>query len=437
MRSLHLPHQFNQRFPLILPIYIPTLILAFCLALLIPVLPLYSLTFGVSYSLVGLVIAAMGIGNILGDVPAGILLRRIGEKRTMQIGIAITGLSILALTFSRSFFELVFYNIIAGVGWSLWNIARHTYIRRWTAIVRRGRAIAIYGGIHRIGIFVGPVVGGIIATNYSFQTPFLLFAGLSAVAFLFPTIFASDAVAPSGTSDAKIEKRKISLIHTVSPNHPKTTKTNGLQHHLYNLGQLVHREFSILGPAGLGQFLAQMIRAGRKIVIPLYAADVLGLDAESIGWILGISGALDMVLFLPAGMIMDWLGRKFAIIPCFFIQGIGMALIPLTVGYSSLLAAACVIGFGNGLGSGTMMTLGADLAPEDSVSEFLGIWRLIGDTGQAGGPIVIGTIAALMGLPMATLTIAGVGIAAATVFGLFVPETLVRTSKITSQVAPD
>ena len=433
MASQPRAQQFNQRFPLILAVYVPTLILAFCQALLIPVLPLYSLTFDVSYSLVGLVVAAMGIGNILGDLPAGILLSRIGEKRTMQTGIAITALSILALVFSSTFVELVLYNLLSGIGWALWNISRHTYIRRWTSVERRGRVIAIFGGVNRIGVFVGPVVGGTIATNYNFQAPFVLFASLAAVAFLFPTIFASDAT----PSDAKIAKETKVGTRADPPKQKGVQVRQSLWNHLRDLGRLVHREFGTLGPAGLGQLLAQMIRAGRKIIIPLYAADVLGLDAQSIGWILGISGALDMVLFMPAGFIMDGLGRKFAYVPCFFIQGIGMALIPFTVGYSSLLAAACVIGFGNGLGSGTMMTLGADLAPEDSVSEFLGVWRLIGDLGQAGGPIVIGNVAAIMSLPMATFTIAGVGIAAAAVLGLLVPETLVQKPRATPQAAAD
>jgi MFS-type transporter involved in bile tolerance (Atg22 family) len=85
-----------------------------------------------------------------------------------------------------------------------------------------------------------------------------------------------------------------------------------------------------------------------------------------------------------------------------------------------------VIGLGNGLGSGTMMTLGADLAPADSRGEFLGVWRLIGDGGSAGGPVVVGAVADVLGLSLATFTIAGVGLLAAAMLGTLVPETLQR-----------
>ena len=67
-------------------------------------------------------------------------------------------------------------------------------------------------------------------------------------------------------------------------------------------------------------------------------------------------------------------------------MGLGMAVLPLATDYLGLLAATAILGFGNGLGSGAMMTLGADLAPPGSSGEFLGVWRLIGDVGNAGAP---------------------------------------------------
>ena len=91
-----------------------------------------------------------------------------------------------------------------------------------------------------------------------------------------------------------------------------------------------------------------------------------------------------------------------------------------------LWAAALVLCIGNGIGAGLMMTLGADLAPVESKSEFLGIWRFIGNTGNAGGPVVIGALADVIGLHLAAAAIAGFGIAAVLVLATLVPETLVR-----------
>src|SRR5690606_14650536 len=114
--------------------------------------------------------------------------------------------------------------------------------------------------------------------------------------------------------------------------------------------------------AGFGHILGQAVRAGRRVLIPLYASQVVGLDVAAVGIVISVSGLVDMLMFYPAGWLMDRRGRKHAIVPCFIVMGIGLALVPLASGFWTLMAAGIVIGVGDGLGSATMMTLGADLA---------------------------------------------------------------------------
>ena len=146
---------------------------------------------------------------------------------------------------------------------------------------------------------------------------------------------------------------------------------------------------------------AQTIRAGRLAIIPLYAADVVGLDVQGIGLIVSLASAVDMSLFAVAGWLMDHLGRKFSIVPSFAIQALGMFLVPFTGSFGTLLLASMLIGLGNGIGAGTMMTLGADLSPPESRGEFLGIWRLIGDTGAyASHGLTVNMVGAFKGLTL-------------------------------------
>jgi MFS family permease len=168
----------------------------------------------------------------------------------------------------------------------------------------------------------------------------------------------------------------------------------------------------------------QMVRAGPPVVLPLYASTVLGLDVQQIGLIFGVSSLVDAALFYPTGLIMDRLGRKWAIVPSALIMALGLAVVPFTASFAGLLGAAVLNGFGNGLGSGVMITLGADLAPARGRGSFLGLWNLIGDAGVSSGPLLVGSITDLLALGPATWAIAGVGAAAGTVFSLLVPETL-------------
>lgn len=385
-----------------LSVYLPTFLLSLCRGLLLPVLPVYASSFDVSYSVVGLILAGEALGMLLADLPAGGLLRRLSRKWLMTLGIGLVGGSVLALVGAGSVWEVLVYRLVAGVGGALWNLSRHAYLTEAITGKERGRAISLFGGVTRLGVFAGPALGGLIATGYGLTAPFVVFAVLSALAVGVVMLFTEPSESVSAPPVPLGEETKSHLLTVLS------------QH------------YRILATAGSGQLLAQTIRASRQVLIPLYGTGTLGLDLGAVGAIMSLSSFVDLSMFYPAGVLMDRFGRKYAIVPCFSLQAVGMALLPFTTGAAGLLVVASVIGFGNGLGSGTMMTLGADLAPKDALGEFLGVWRLIGDGGSMGAPLAVGAIADLLSLSSAALVMAGVGWAAAAVFAFKVPETLKR-----------
>jgi MFS family permease len=369
--------------------------------LMVPVLPLFVLSFGVSYGVVGLVLAADGVGTLLCDVPAGALLRRLGHKRVMLLGLTCITVGVLALIWAQSLIEVIACRLVTGAGMALWTISRLTYIADAVDTAHRGRALAVLGGISRIGGFLGPALGGFIAALYDLRAPFLVYACLGGVGLL---------ATAWGMKGGKVDG-------------PSGAPSGG---HGALLGSVLKSHYRVLLTAGSGQLFASMIRSTRRIVVPLYGAEVLGLDVEAVGLVLSIASAVDMSLFYPAGFIMDRFGRKFNTVPAFAIQGIGMALIPLMGSFAGLLAATIVVAIGNGLSSGSMMTLGTDLAPEEARGEFLGFWRLIGDSGHAASPLIVGNLADLFGLGLGAVAAGGMGVMAAAVLWAWVPETLVK-----------
>ncbi len=387
---------------LILPLYLPSTIFSIARSLLIPVLPLFASSFDVPYTLIGLLLSADKIGMLVGDLPAGMMIRRLGIKRAMITGIIIAGLSTVALFWSFSVLDAFFYLFLSGFGTSLYTVTRHTWIVGAVPIDQRGRALGILGGVFRIGNFIGPMAGGAIAGAFGLRVPFLFF-GLAFIAALI-----ANAVFLPKTG---LDRDETGSKHRLN---------------IKSLKEIFGEQWGTVTWAGTGFFFMQMVRSGPSIIIPLYAAEVLHLDVQSIGMIMSLSSAVDMTLFIPAGFIMDWLGRKVSIISSSVLLSIGIALIPIASGYSSLLWVSLLIGFGNGLGAGAMLTLGADLAPENFRGEFLGFWRLLGDAGGTGGPIVIGSVAEMFVLSQTTIFIAAAGIMASLVFAFRMKETLAK-----------
>lgn len=382
-------------------VYLPTVALAFAEGLLVPVLPLYVASMGVPLWWVGLVLAGEAIGMLVGDLPAGALLRRMPRKAAMLVGIALLGVAAGTAAFVEGAVALFALRLTAGLGAALWGISRHAFLADAVPLHRRGRVIAAFGGATRVGSLVGPAVGGLLAATFGFQAAFLAYVVVAAATMAYaaraiepaPSV-ASGPVPPVGASTRSAVWSEIAAVGART-----------------------------LAAAGVGTLLAQAIRAGRRVVIPLYGSVALGLDVDQIGWILSLAAAFDVALFPAAGWVMDHVGRKAAIVPSFAIQALGMALVPAAGGFVGLALAASLIGLGNGLGSGTMMTVGADLAPRRAMGEFLGAWRLIGDGGAMASPVLVGALADALGLAAGTLVVAVLGFGAAATFAYGVPET--------------
>jgi MFS family permease len=343
-------------------------------------------------------------------LPSGVLLEQVGRRPAMLFGCGSVAVTCFLVPFFPSFLPLLALQFVGGVGAALWAISRHVFLAESTKPEDRGQAISTFGGINRIGTFGGPAVGGVVAGHFGLASPFLISGALAALSLVIAYLFIPGS-----------EPRDRSI----------STAT-----YLRSLGRVVATNAGVLSTAGFAQLCSQMIRAGRQIIVPLYAAYAIGLDVSAVGAIISISSAIDMVLFIPAGILMDRIGRKAAIIPCFLILSIGMAMVPFSKNYATLLFATTIMGFGNGIGSGTMMTLGADLAPAGAIGSFLGVWRLIGDVGGAGGPLVVGAFADLIGLTASAYALAFFGLVSVALFAFTVPETGKRRPDLAHPVAP-
>jgi MFS family permease len=384
-------------------VYVPTVILGIAEGMLVPVLPLYLAHIGAGFALIGLALAGEAIGMVLGDVPAGSLLRRFDRKRVMIAGVVVVGASVVALPYAGGIAAVVALRLAAGIGFALWSLSRHAYLTEVTRGAGRGRALAAFGGASRFGHFIGPALGGVLAGTFGFVSVFWCYGFVAAIALVLAATY--------------LEGRD-----------PRTADPRHRLGHRAALAQVLRQQRETLLVTGIGHVMAQMVRSGRRVVIPLYGAAVLGLDVEAVGWVLSAAALFDVALFPVAGVVMDRFGRKWAIVPSFAVQAVGLALVPLTSGFSGLLVVGAILGVGNGLGSGTMMTLASDLAEPGTMGEFLGVWRLVGDVGSMGGPVVVGAVADALTLGGATLVIAATGVAASAIFGWGVPETLRRPS---------
>lgn len=353
-----------------LEIYVPWVFQMIGRGMLVPVVPLYLRDAGLSYTLVSVVLAATGLGAVLGGLPAGALARRVGPELLFVAATVVSAIAAALLGISTAVFALAAFRLAAGVGASGVRIAAQMLVKAAAPAHLRGRGMSMLGGGVRIAMFVGPLIGGLSVDLAGFTFTFVL-CGVVTLIGLIP-FFVTRAETPSGS---RFER----------PAAPASSLRQALASHL-----------GLLALAGVGTAMVMTVRAGRSVVVPLIGDD-LGLNATAVGALVAIGTGADLVLFPVAGWSMDRYGRLAAIVPAFCLLGVGMLVLGLVPTTGGAIAGGVIMGVGNGMGSGTMLTVGADLAPSDS-GPFLAALGSLQDLGVVIGPIVVGWLADTAGL---------------------------------------
>jgi MFS family permease len=186
---------------------------------------------------------------------------------------------------------------------------------------------------------------------------------------------------------------------------------------------------AVLSRLGLAAASLSAVRSARQVVLPLWGVSI-GLDAQTIALVVGVSGAIDFALFYASGQVMDRFGRLWAALPAMVLMGAGFVALAfthdLTTSAMWFALFAAVLGVGNGLSSGILLTLGADVAPPADPAPFLGSWRTLTDAGGAIAPLLVSGIAAVSTLAIATGAMGAVGLLGAYAFVRWVPRFVPR-----------
>lgn len=378
MRSTDAQPMFPFR-TVVLGALIPAFIFSTGIGAVLPIVAPFAVQEGASIATAGVIAAMLPVGQILADLPAGALASKVGDRPAMLIAGAVAALGFLGAALSPSLITLGAAILLVGAANAVFHLARHSYLTETTPPMRRARVLSTLGGVHRIGQFAGPFLGAAVVHNGDMRVVFLLAVATAAAATV------TVALARPAPADPEVSTPAPPRFWQVLASHRQMLAT--------------------LGTVGM---LVGAIRGARQQVIPLWG-EYIGLDPTTISLIYGLAGGIDMLLFYPAGKVMDRFGRLWLGVPAMILLGAAMALIPITGSTGGLAVIAVVLGFANGLGSGIMMTIASDVAPAEARPQFLGAWRLLTDIGIGAGPLLLSAGAAVGSLALGVWVASAMG----------------------------
>ncbi|WP_374197900.1 MFS transporter [Microbacterium sp. cx-59] len=404
-------------------IYGPTVLFSLGEGAVIPLIPVLAAERGADIAQAALITSFLVIGQLFGNIPAGWAVARFGERATMAAGGVLAIVGALAMLYGPSTAVLALSVFVIGFCAAIFGLARHSFMTTRVPVAFRARSLSLLGGSFRLGTFIGPfVAAGLLVTIGDELSAVWFFLGCLVATILLVLLGPDpERAAPAGAASNAPAARYDDTGEAVSGSIP-TSERVGVFRTMWQ-----HR--GVLSRLGLAGASLSAIRSARQMVLPLWGLS-LGLDAQTIALVVGISGAVDFALFYASGQVMDRFGRLWAALPATLLMGTGFLVLSVTHEFDSAViwyaVLGGVLGLGNGLSSGILLTLGADAAPRSDPAPFLGSWRTLTDAGGAVAPLIVSALTAAVSLSVATGAMGLLGFVGAAAFIRWVPRFVPR-----------
>jgi len=351
-------------------------------AMILPTIPVLARHFGVSAGGAAQIVTAFAIGKFFGTIVAGVLLDRMGTRVALVGGPLVASVAGLSVVWAPMFSVILFLALIMGAADSLWATAREVAGIDLAHRSQRGRVISGLHGVHTIGAAFSPFAGGWLTETFGFEAAFIGYAAVSLLSVPLGWIAPNAAVPP------RPEKAKAA---------PTGWSFKALGEQLGGIRNLYREIDPSLRPTYGAITFATLINQSQRVIVqsmlPLYAAFYLRLAPTQIGMLFTVSGIIVFAMIIPAGFLMDRVGRKWCTVPSTGIPGLVFLLIPMTGSFTQLAILIGITGVAQGLSLGSLATSTYDVVPAHARGRLQALRRTIAELGSGVAPLIGGYLA--------------------------------------------
>lgn len=340
-------------------------VIAVGFGLISPVLPAYARSFDVGVAAASVVVSAFAFFRLVFAPAGGSLVSRLGERPVYLAGLVVVALSSLATAFAQSYWQLLVFRGVGGLGSTLFTVSAMSLLVRLAPPRIRGRVSSAYASSFLLGGMLGPVIGGLLA-QLGLRVPFVLYAVALLVAAGVVAVFLGGTRLRS-VSDGESRPTMLVSEALASPTYRAA------------LASSFANGWSSFGV--------------RVAVLPQFAVAIH--DAT---WVAGAALAISAVGTAAALQVAsrwsDTIGRRPLALAGLAITAVGIGLVGTSQRLDVLFVLCVVAGIGAGLLNPSQQAAVADVVGRELAGgRVLARFQMAQDAGAIIGPILIGVVA--------------------------------------------
>ena len=332
--------------------------------IVLPAIPVFARTFGVSNAAIGLIVSMFAITRFASGLISGKLVDLYGERAVFSSGVFMVAVFVFLAGLSTTYHQLLFFRAAGGLGSSMFSVAAGSVIMRSVDDAHRGRAQSVYNGAFLLGGISGPAIGGLLSL-ISLRAPFFVYSALLLVSGIVAHFFLK------GDKIGKMEKDMDTTGHTTV------------------------REAWAMKPYRIALLLAFIVNwvffGLRASILPIFVIEELKSTTAVVGYGFTLGALFQGALLLHGGRLTDSKGRRITSIVGSGIGLIGVIVLTMASHPLMYLVAMSIIGIGGAYLSTTPASIVGDII-KGRGGQVIAIFQMAGDAGMIVGPIVIGAI---------------------------------------------
>jgi FSR family fosmidomycin resistance protein-like MFS transporter len=326
--------------------------------ILAALLPFIRQDLGIDYLRSGFLVSAFSLTAGLSQILGGWLSDRISRPKAIALGLGGVGLTTAAINFAPSYSALLILLVALGLFSGFYHPSAISALTTHFGEERRGRVIALHMFGGSLGFGIGPFLGGIIASHYSWHMAYLILGlpALLAAPLVLTQLRKAGVNPPKAAPDAMVaENKKIGLRHV----------------------------FMSVASLFLLSAMMQLFHGPVMSFIPLFLVDVHHLSAATSSVWVTVIRLGGLVGSLAGGWLSDKWGRRNALLLTLVVYGpivFLLARLPFGIALSAVLI---MFGLLMSMRETTMQTILMDNSPPRLRATVIGIYFSFGQQGSS------------------------------------------------------
>ena len=350
-------------------------------AMVVPTIPVLAKHFAITPGTAAQLITALSVGRFAGMPISGFVLDRFGARKALIAGPLIACASAVVASFMPWFTLILLPVFFIGIADSIWVIAREIAGVDLVRADQRGRVLSGFHGINYLGLALGPLIGGLLTERVGFRAVFLAYAVCAALSTIIGwRIEARHHAAPVSTASQR-DGWSFAAIGQ---------RLRGIRALFHEIPVELRATYVVVVFATFTSFAH---RVTTQSIVPVFASVVLHMSPKEIGMLFTISGLSVFAMILPAGFVIDKIGRKWATVPSTGIPAIAFLLIPFADSFIEMAVLLSFLGVANGLSLGSLATSTYDVVPAHARGRLQAARRTLAEIGGVSAPLIGGYLA--------------------------------------------